>query len=218
MRRVAALMVVLGVAVAVSPAAGMVHPKFPTCKKFATAKVSRVVAVGKLYLDHTLVHGTSCTYYGVDAAKATKLATTGVPFSKIKYYPSLMIAVTPATKFLFGLQRKLEKQTASKEGLEFDAVNKRLRFTREEYFYTGEISGKDEMKCDPQIEYDNWVGPPECRGEPALKKIGVIAFIPTGGDRGRLLTINATQQAPPGSLSLSHVLELARKTVNGKLY
>ena len=56
------------------------------------------------------------------------------------------------------------------------------------------------------------------RGEPALKKVGVIAFIPTGGKRGRLLSIAATQQAPPGSLSLSHVLELARKTVSGKLY
>ncbi len=218
MRRVAAAVVVLGVVLAVSPAASKTQPTFPTCRAFATAKVSHAVGIGKLYLDHTLVHGTSCTYYGVDAAKATKLATTGVRYSKIKYYASLTIAVTPATKFLFGLQLKLEKQTASKQGLEFDAVSKRLRFTRDEDFYTGVINGADEPKCDPQIEYDNWAGPPECEGEPALKKVGVIAFIPTSGSHGRLLSIAAAQQAPPGSLSLSHILELARKTVDGRLY
>jgi hypothetical protein len=119
--------------------------------------------------------------------------------------------------FLFGLQLDLIKRTARNEDLQFDAVHKKLRFTREEYFYAGQISGGNQMKCDPQIQYDNWVGPPECDGEPALKKVGVIAFIPTTGSHGRLLTITATQQGP-GTLSLSHILELARETVNGQLY
>jgi hypothetical protein len=218
MRRVTSLVILLGMVVAVSAAAGKAHSTFPKCRAFATSKVDRLVAIGKLYLDHTLAGGRSCTYYGVDAAKATKLATTGVLYSKIKYYPSLMIAVTPATKSLFDIELGLEKRTASKQGLEFDAVHKKLRFTREEYFYAGKISGHDETKCDPQIEYDNWAGPPECDGEPALKKVGVIAFMPTSGGRGRLLTITATQQAPPGSVSISHILKLARETVDGQLY
>jgi hypothetical protein len=218
MRRTAAFVVILAMVIAASPAAGKTHPTFPTCGAFATGKVSHLVGVGKLHLDHTLAGGTSCTYYGVSAAQATKLATTGVPYQQIKYYPSLMIAVTPATKVLFDLQLNLEKQTATKEQLQFSAAAKRLRFTREEYFYSGQLTGTNQMPCDPQIEYDNWVGPPECDGEPALKTVGVIAFIPTGGSRGRLLTITATQQAPPGSLSLSHILELARETVTGQLY
>ena len=61
------------------------------------------------------------------------------------------------------------------------------------------------------------MGPPECDGEPALKKVGVIAFIPTNGRDGRLVTVTAAQQAPR-SLSLSHILELAQQTVNGQLY
>lgn len=171
-----------------------------------------------MHLDHTLVHGTSCTYYGVDAAQAAKLATTGVLSTKIKYYPSLMIAVTPATKALFDLQLNLIRRTASQQKLEFGTVAKRLRFTPDEYFYSGQLTGTDQPKCDPRILYDNWVGPPECNGEPALKKVGVIAFISTGGSRGRMLSITATQQAPPGSLSLSHILALARETVSGQLY
>jgi hypothetical protein len=217
MRRLAAVVVVLALGLSASAVAGKVRPTFPTCGAFSTSKVSRLVGVGKLYLDSTLVNRTSCIYYGVSAAQATKLATMGVSYTKIRYYPSLMIAVTPATTSLFGLQLNLIKQTASKENLEFDAVNQKLRFTSDEYFYAGQISGGNQMKCDPQIQYDNWVGPPECDGEPALKKVGVIAFIPTSGSQGRLLTITATQQAP-GTLSLSHILELGRQTVTGQLY
>ncbi len=217
MRRLAVVLVVLGLGLSASAVVGKVQPTFPTCGAFSTNKVSRLVGVGKLYLHSTLVNRTSCIYYGVNAAQATKLATTGVSYTKIRYYPSLMIVVTPATKSLFGLQLNLIKQTASKEQLEFDAVNKKLRFTPDEYFYAGQISGGNQMKCDPQIQYDNWVGPPECDGEPALKKVGVIAFIPTNGSHGRLLTITATRQAS-GSLSLSHILELARRTVDGQLY
>jgi hypothetical protein len=219
MRRLALVVVVLGLGMGVSASvvSGKVRPTFPTCGAFSASKVSRLVGVDKLYLDSTLANRTSCVYYGVPPARATKLAATGVSYTKITYYPSLMIAVTPATKFLFGLQVNLIKQTASKENLVFAAVHKKLRFTREEYFYAGQVSAGNEMKCDPQIQYDNWVGPPECDGEPALRKIGVIAFIPTTGSHGRLLTITATQQAP-GTLSLSHVLELARQAVNGQLY
>lgn len=217
MRRLAVVLVALGLGLSASAVTAKVRPTFPTCGAFSTSKVSRLVGVGELHLDSTLVNRTSCVYYGVTAARARKLATMGVSYTKITYYPSLMIAVTPATKFLFGLQLDLVKQTASNEHLEFDAVNKKLRFTRDEYFYAGQISGANQIKCDPQILYDNWVGPPGCDGEPALRKVGVIAYIPTTGSDGRLLTITATQQAP-GTLSLSHILDLARQTVNGWLY
>ncbi len=201
-----------------SPAsAEQARPTFPTCGSFRTAKLSRLLGVGKLFLDSTQAHNTSCVYYGVDAARATKLATTSVPYTQISYYPSLMIAITPSRKSLFGLQLKLVKQTAAKQSLEFAAVDKKLRFTPEEYFFAGQVSGDGEPRCDPQIGYDNWVGPPECEGEPALRKVGVLAFVPTGGGAGRLVSVTATRQAP-GALSLSHVLALAEQSVEGRLY
>jgi hypothetical protein len=219
MRRVAAFVVVLGLCLpALAVARGDHHPAFPTCAAFSTSKVSSLVGVGRLHLDHTLVNGTSCTYYGVNAAQADKLATTGVPYTMIKYYPALMIAVTPATKSLFGLQLNLIRRTASQEDLEFGAVARQLRFTPDEYFYSGTVTGADQPKCDKQILYDNWVGPPECDGEPALKKVGVIAFISTAGGGGRLLLVSGSQQTPPGRLSLSRMLELAKQTVGGQLY
>jgi hypothetical protein len=219
MRRLAAFVVVLGLGLpALAIARDDHHPTFPTCGAFSTSKVSSLVGVGRLHLDHTLVNGTSCTYYGVNAAQASKLATTQVPYTMIKYYPALMIAVTPATKSLFEVQLNLIRRTASQEDLDFGAVAKQLRFTPDEYFYSGRLTGTEQPKCDKQILYDNWVGPPECDGEPALKKVGVVAFISTAGGGGRLLLVSASQQTPPGSLSLSHMLELARKTVGGQLY
>jgi hypothetical protein len=215
MRRLAALVVVLGLGLPALAVADSREPTYPTCSKFSTRKVSRLVGVGKLYLDNTLPDGTSCTYYGVNAAQANKLAMTMVPYTKITYYPSLMIDDVYAPKVKFALLLNLFKRTASQEELDFGRVAKPLRFTSDEYFYSGVVTGSDQPKCDPQIMYDNWVGPPECDGEPALRKVGVIA---RDNSDGQALMIGASQQAPPGSLSLSHIIELARETAGGQLY
>ena len=45
-----------------------------------------------------------------------------------------------------------------------------------------------------------------------------MSFISTSGSGGRMLSITATQQTPPGRVSLSHSLQLARETVGGQLY
>src|ERR1700722_16288921 len=140
MRRLAAFVVVLGLGLPALAVARNDHPAFPTCAKFATGKVSRLVGVGTLHLDHTLVHGTSCTYYGVNAAQATKLATTGVPYTKIKYYPSLLIAVTPSTKSLFELQLNLIRRAAVQQNPHFVTAAKQLRFTPDEYFDSGQVT------------------------------------------------------------------------------
>lgn len=93
MRRLAALLLVLGLVGWTATAAGNTGHRFPTCKAFSTTKVSHVVGVGKLYLVSTLARGRNCTYYGVSKKRATELATTGVPYQKIKYYSSLNISV-----------------------------------------------------------------------------------------------------------------------------
>jgi hypothetical protein len=217
MRRLAAFVIVLGLGLGL-PAlagAGSRQQTYPNCSKFSTRKVSRLVGVGRLHLDHTLPDGTACTYYGVNAAQANKLAMTMVPYTQITYYPSLMISDVYAPKVKFDLLLQLFKRTASNEGLDFGRVAKPLRFTSDEYFYSGVVTGSDQPKCDPQIMYDNWVGPPECDGEPGLRKVGVIA---RDSVDGQALMIGASQQAPPGNLSLSHILELARETAGGQLY
>ncbi len=218
MRRLAALLLILGLVGWAASATGKTGHGFPTCKAFSTTKVSHLLGVGKLYEVSTLAHGRNCTYYGVSKKRASELATTGVPYQKIKYYSSLNISVLQTTRHLFDLQVSLLKRSAHEQGLEFDSVHPKLRFTRDEDFYSGTITSSGEERCDSKIEYDNWVGPPECVGEPALKKIGVIAFVATGGGAGRMVSVLATEEAPPGKLSLSHVLKLAAETDSGHLH
>jgi hypothetical protein len=192
-----------------SPAPG------PKCTAFSTHKISDLVEVGKLYFSNSLARGTSCFYYGIPPAQANKLATKAVPFQQIKYVASLQISVLPTTKSLFGLQKRLLQRGAAKQGLEFDAVDRKLRLGSEEYFFSGEVTSNGEMPCDPMIMYDNWTGPPSCVGEPPLKKVGVLAWI-GGNGTGQMINVAAAAQ-PPARLSISHMLELARETIDGKL-
>jgi hypothetical protein len=211
---VAALNVVLS-----SASAKVTLPTVPTCSKFSTGKISSLLGVGRLHLVHTLVHGTSCTYYGVSAAQANALATKSVPYQQIKYVPSLMITIEPTTKALFDLQKGLLSRSASSHELEFGAVSAKLRLGSEEYFYSGDQTSQGEQPCESEIMYDNWLGPPSCVGEPPLRKVGVLAWIGGSSGIGRMVNLAASAQGAGGThLSLSHLLELAKESTTGALY
>ncbi len=213
------VLIVAGLSVVASSASAKVRlPTVPRCSGFSTNKISSLLLVGHLHLVHTLVHGTSCTYYGVSAARANVLATTAVPYQQIKYVPSLLISILPTTKALFNLQKGLISRNASSHGLSFGAVGTKLRFGSQEYFYSGDQTSQGELPCESEILYDNWVGPPSCVGEPPLQEVGVLAWI--GGSRGlgRMVNLSAGAQAGMTHLSLSHMLELAKETMNGALF
>lgn len=201
-----------------SASAKVTLPKVPKCSGFSTGKISSLLMVGRLHLVHTLVNGTSCTYYGVSAAKANALATTSVPYKQIKYIPSLMIAIEPTTKRLFNLQKGLVSHSAGSDDLDFGAVSAKLRLGSEEYFYSGNQTSQGEMPCESEIMYDNWLGPPSCVGEPSLQEVGVLAWIGPSRGMGTMVNLAAGAQAGLTHLSLSHMLELAKESITGALY
>jgi hypothetical protein len=191
-------------------------PINPTCSKFSPQKVSKVLAVGRrMYLDHTLVHGTSCFYQGLSPKQAAALEKTQVPYNKITYYPSLEIDVQKTKKEFFNLQEKLLHRSGFEVGQ--TARKDVWRIGSEELFSTGEVTGSNMQPCDPMILYNNWVGPPECRQQPALHEVSVLAWIPLGGSLGRMVFLSASAQSGR-PLNLSHVLELAKESVTGALY
>lgn len=200
-------------------ATGRTTPKFPTvpnCTRFLTRKVDLLLGTGHLYLVHGMSAGpdSNCTYYGVSAPTATKLATTSVPPTKIKYYPSLQISILTSTPAL------LVSQLALLHGITSDVerVARPVSAFAEEWLYSTTQIASDQPQCQPGILYDNWVGGPECNGEPALKKVGVLAWVRLSSSLGRIVLVGAAQQSPPGSLSISHVVALAEASVEGRLY
>ena len=200
-----------------SASAKLTLPAVPKCSRFSTGKISSLLQVGPLHLVHTLVHGTSCTYYGVSAARAAALTTTAVPYQQIKYVPSLSISIEPTTKTLFNLQKGLVSRDANNQELDFGAVGTKLRLGSQEYFYSGNQTSQGQLHCESEILYNNWVGPPSCVGEPPLQKVGVLAWI--GGSRGigKMVNVAAAAQAGLTHLSLSHTLELAKESSTGAL-
>jgi hypothetical protein len=192
------------------------HPTSPTCADFSLHKVSHVLGIGtRMYLSHTLVHGTSCTYAGVTNSRAKQLATDNVAWNKIKYYPSLLIDVQTTKKSLFDVQLNLLKMS-------FTTVDKtsrkdRWRIGSQEYFTSADVTGAKLPACNSGILYNNWLGPPECKGQPALFKVAVLAWIPLAHGKGRMVFLSAAAQS--GSpLHISHMLELAKESVTGQLY
>jgi hypothetical protein len=170
-----------------------------------------------MYLDHTLVHGTSCTYEGLTASHAAELANKQVAYNQITYYPSLMIDIQTTTRTLFDIQKGLVFN--SKFTIASTSPRDRWRIGTEEYFSSGDVTGEKMPPCGPgtSILYNSWLGPPECMGQPSLHQIAVLAWIPLGGGLGRLVYLSAGAQSGR-PLSVGHMLELAKESVTGALY
>jgi hypothetical protein len=190
-------------------------PTTPTCTLFSTAKISALLTTGQMFLNHSFRAGpdSNCTYYGVTPAQASKLVGEEVPYNQIKYYPSLMISIQTTTPTLLDVELGLLRK-----GYTVDRVARVLRPFSEEWFSSGTQSGANLMPCEPEIRYDNWVGGPECMGQPALKQVNVLGYIKLNASTGRMVVLNAAQQSPPGNLSISHMLALAEASVEGRLY
>jgi len=190
-------------------------PTTPTCTRFSTAKISTLLGTGRLYINHSFHAGqdSTCTYSGVTAAKANALVNDQVPYNQIKYYPSLMIAIQTTTPALLNVELGLLGK-----GHPVQRVAGALKPFTEEWFSSGTETGADMMPCMTGILYNNWLGGPECMGQPALKQVNVLGWIRMSSSLGRLVVLNSAQQSPPGSLSISHMLALTEASVEGRLY
>lgn len=219
--RLSAVVAVFAVLLCAPAGVSAKHPKLPgvpRCASFSAKKVSDVLRSGRrMYLQHTLALGTSCTYYGLTVMQADGLADTQVPYNQITYYPSLLISAVETTRKLFDFQlRLLEKQ-----GYDRSSVLERdpWRIGAEELFFHGSQTGDKQQDCtaNPMIMYDNWTGPPDCKGQPALDQVQVLAWIPKGTGSGLMIFLSASnQEGRP--LSIGHMLDLAKKTTTGALH
>lgn len=199
------------------------HPKLPAvprCVSFSAKKVSHVLHVGKsMYLQHAVL-GTSCEYYGLTIKRATKLAKRFVPYEQIVYYPSLMISAAKTSKVLFDKQLVVLEQQDYTQQLISETAPWRIAgkvHGSEEYVFHGAQTGAKLPDCDPMGKYNNWLGPPACRQQPALDHVQVVAWVPTGKALGVLVFLSASNEegAP---LSITHVLKLAKETTTGAIY
>jgi hypothetical protein len=219
--RLSLVVAVSAILLCVPAGASAKHPKLPgvpRCGSFSAKKVSDVLRSGRrMYLQHTLADGTSCTYYGLTVKQADELTNTFVPYNQIIYYPSLLISAVETTGRLFNFQlRLLEKQGYERS---YVLATDPWRIGSDELFFHGTQAGDKQQECtaNPMIMYDNWVGPPDCKGQPALDQVQVLAWIPKQRGSGLMILLSASnQEGHP--LSIGHMLDLAKKTTTGALH
>ena len=207
---------VLSVSIGGTPASA--KPKLPAisnCAKFPVGKIGKLLGVGKMYLDHTLVHGGQCTYYGVPAKTANEYPKS-VPYTQIKYIPALLISITDSTKVLYHYQELTLDSEAEKKGFSVSGVDPKLGVGNDARVYSGTIDASEFPDCEPEIEYNNWTGPPICSGEPSQQKVTVLAYQGASKGIGQLVMVAAAAQTPPEHLKLLRIEKIAKGAFTGQ--
>lgn len=197
-----------------SALAGGKAPLAPSCTALPVSAITRLLGVGKLYRDSVMAKrdGSQCTYYGVPRSAALPSA----PASEIHYYASLHIATVRTPEVFYFYQEDVLDAGAGQQGLSAGGVDPTLKIGTEGREYHGVISSLGLPRCEAGIEYDNWVGPPQCWKQPALKKIGVLAYRGSSTGMGLMVEVVAAAQFP-SALSQRHVELLAKGVFEGRV-
>lgn len=206
----ALLTVALGATMALvaTSASGRTRGPFsPKCNRLSTRKLAKLVHQPKLYLDHVSARDLMCTYYGVPK-KIADNPPAAVPSNKIKYYPSLLISVVPATRSEYEQQLALFE----KQNLVPVPINRRFGLGKDARVFHQVITSTTLQPCDPMIVYNNWVGPPDCNPQPSLEQVTVLAY-----HDGLLEMIGAAAQTPPTHLTEHNIETIAAGMFTGKL-
>ena len=199
-----------GVAAGKAPA----RPSVPRCSSLSVKAISKLVGVGKLYLDHTRVHGTSCDYYGWSQKQVDN--PPDVASNKIKYVPSLLISVIPATRTLYYDYANRLREEADNQRLHSVGLSPKLGLGKEARFYYGVITDSKQPACSTGILENNWTGPAACRPQPGLEKVSVIAYRGSNNGLGLVVTVSAAQEYP-SHLQAPRLARLAKDALAGHI-
>jgi hypothetical protein len=186
-------------------------PKVPRCSKLSVNAISKLVGVGKLYRDTTLVRGTSCQYYGWPKKKADNPPT--VASNKIKYVPALLISVSLTSSVgYYYLTYKLD-EGGDNQKLSYGGVPPKAGLGKDARIYYGVINDKNQPACSPGILENNWTGPPACKPQPSLQKITVAAYRGSNHGVGLAVLVSASAEYP-SHLTQAHIERVAKDALN----
>ena len=204
---------VAAAAVAATGASGRTEGSMaPKCTRLSAHKLARLVHQPKMYLDHVGPLDASCIYYGVPR-KVANAVPRSVPASQIKYYPSLMVSATRVPESFF----KAQEELFAKQGLVAARVDRKLGLGSHARAYHEVLTSTDLQPCQTGILYSDWVGPPECKPQPSLEKVTVLAYKGPSHGLGTLVVVGAAAQTPPTHLTERNVERIAAGVFTGKL-
>lgn len=180
-----------------APAKG--HAHIPSCKHLSQSAMANLAQTGRL--DFRKKIGNLCEFTG----KGTHHG---------HYHTTFDVEIIPYIKSVWDEAKSKAQATAAKHGDDFGNASKHL------FFVSGEIKNGDLGKCnkhnDKPGEGEAKFGP-ACKGEPAAVHLGAYGH---GTDKRAgldlMVTVGVTGQR--GDVHLSHVLELAKEIISGKIH
>jgi hypothetical protein len=194
-----AWLVALTVALAPSSAPAKGHSHVPKCTHVSRKAMAKLAQTGTLDLLKKI--GNLCEF-------------TGKGEHKKHYRPTFEIQIVPYFSSVWNLAKSKAKSTAAKNGDDFGETNKHL------FFVSGEIKSSDLGKCNKHNDKPGQGGAkfgPACKGEPVADHFTVIG---NGTDKraGLKLMVSAGLTGQRGDVHLSHMIELVKEILSGKIH
>jgi hypothetical protein len=126
------------------------------------------------------------------------------------YKPTLELEIIPYTAKIWNTAKSDAQVTAAKEGTDFGQSSSKL------FFVSGVVHSSSKPPCTPGQKRPEY-GPPACDGQPSWAHFSAYG---NGTDKrvhARLM-VSAGVTGQEGDVHLSHVLELVKEILSGKLH
>jgi hypothetical protein len=197
----ASLMTLLAMALVLSPSAAPAkgHAHIPKCAHLSRSAMAKLAQTGSL--DFRKKIGNLCEFTG----KGTHHG---------HYHATFEVQIIPYVKKIWDTAKSDAKSSAAKNGDDFGETNKHL------FFAGGEIKHSDLGKCNKHNDQPGQGGAkfgPACKGEPAADHFSAYG---NGTDKraGLKLMVSAGVTGQRGDVHLSHIIELVKEILSGKIH
>ncbi len=189
--------IVLASAPSGAPARSHSHSHVPSCLHLSRGALASLAQTGRL--DFRKKVGNLCDF-------------TGAGEHKGHYHTTFDVDVIPYFKSVWDTAKSKAQALAAKHGDDFGENSRKL------FFVSGQFTGKG--KCN---KHNDQPGKgearfgPACAGEPDAEHFGVYGY---GKDKrnGLELMVTAGLTGQRGDVHLSHMIELAKEVISGKIH
>jgi hypothetical protein len=192
------LSIVLLIVLFPASAASKGRDEAPSCSSISRKKLAKLAQTGRLKLVHKV--GNFCEFNGHKPPD--------------HYVPTFEIELVPYSKKIWKEEKADAKSSASKTGSDYGQVNSRM------FFVSGKFTDKGDPPCvksygKPGKGQSKYA--PVCTPEPAASHIAVYG---NGTDtRTHMhLLVSGAVTAEEGEVHLSHMIELVKEVISGKIH
>ena len=168
------------------------QPSIPSCTRLPTKTMAKLLGTGPLKRIHRTAN--LCSWKG----------------TKSGHYGQLLgIDIIPGIKSIYATAESDGKAAAAKNGDSFGTLSSRHNPWKAAFFVTGTMTDAGLPPCSAKHKRPPF-GPPKCSGDPEWTTFNVDSY-----DSKLMVSVGIAAQQ--GDVQLSHVIELNKEILSGKI-